>query len=245
MSTPGANPFRDRSPWLQIRFGGSLALPALTAIDGIETSDKWTAAKSKETSGVSNTYGGTTKGKPKLTFVATTAEEYDWLGDLWNMLEPKPGQGGGAAKADVPAFVLGSPAAKDSSGAPAAPATTTTTTIPDPADKSAKKGDATPSPGPRPPTISIDYPFLLWHGIVAVSREKWEGPKFTDTNGVEVSITFCAQDPPKPAGTGTQAPASPGSQYAIGSPAGPGGAGAAPSGGGATQGNAAAGAAGT
>ncbi len=250
MSTPGPNWFTDREPWLRIRFGGQLARAALTKVNGLSTKDEWKKQKSKEASGQTKVFSGTTVGDPKLTFLATTADEYAWILEHWEQLKPVPGLGGssgGTPAAGVPAFALGSPAGKGGT-TPAAPSTTTKT-VPDPAadkaDATKSSSSSTPDPGPRPPTISVEYPWLLLHGITAVARAEWEGPTATETNGVEVTITYSAQDPPKPAGTGTMAPAAPGSQFAIGSPAGPGGAAAPAGGGGATQGNAAAGAAGT
>ena len=47
MAAPDLNPFRDRAPWLVILFGGTPALAALTKIDGVETSDKWTEQTAK------------------------------------------------------------------------------------------------------------------------------------------------------------------------------------------------------
>ena len=220
----------QRAACLQIRFGGVLALAALTKIDGVKTTDTWKEQKSKETSGSVNSFSGTKYGHPKMTFVATTPAEWVWIAMLWNLLAPVPGLGQvsttmptpGTAPQQVSAIGSAPAAAAPTAqslldaaqtayanvGAAAAPSSDTT--------GSSSSGSTTPDPGPRPPTISVQYWALAFHGITAVAREEWDGPYFTDTNGVEVHITFIADKPPVPAGAGAMAPpptTPPGQQY--------------------------------
>lgn len=210
------NFFTNRAPWLNITFGGSFTpRAALTAINGVSTEDKWQKQASKETSGSVAVFQGTTWGDVELTFLGTEDADFDDLRTLWDLLAPKPGQGTGTGTTTTPGqtFAIGSPAKGQ-----AAPTAPTASNFNIPNNEPAK----TPSVGPRPPTISVQYPLLAWHGITAVARAKWEGPTPTDTNGLEVKLKLIADKPPTPAGTGAMSPASPGSQYAIGSGGAPG-----------------------
>jgi len=212
------NPFLDRSPWLRITFGGQLARAGLTKIDGVSTEDEWKEQTSKETSGRIWVFAGTKRGKPKLTFICWDDDSYAWLQEHWEMLKPVPNLGGGpssvpvaptggtqyAAAAQVKPGNVGSPPALSKAG---------DFDIPDNAPTKVA------SVGPKPPTISVDYPSLARHNITALARAKWTDVGFTETNGYEVDIEYVAQDPPKLAGTGALAPAkpaSPGSQFVGG-----------------------------
>jgi hypothetical protein len=215
----------QREPWTKISFGnGAPVKAALTKIDGVSTKHTWKEQKSKETSGSVNTFSGTKYGHPKLTFTAVDEEDFDDLRALWNLMKPVPGQGTGAPAA-TPApgqtFAIGSPAKGSSAGSSSSSSTTTET------DTSSKKTDAKDNPGPRPPTIAVSYPLLLWHDITACALEEWEGPTPTDSNGMEVVITIIPDKPPVPAGVGAMAAPAPGSQFSASGGAGAGGTGGA------------------
>lgn len=219
------NYFVDPEPWLTISFGsGAPILAALTKIDGVSTEHTFKDQKAKEKSGSANVFSGTKWDKPKLTFTATDADDFDDLRALWDLMKPVPGQGTGGATTPTPTpgqtFAIGSPAKADTSAA----STGAASTITDPTDKTAAKSKD-PDPGPRPPTIAVHHPLLAWHEIFACALTKWEGPTHTDTNGMEVVITIVADKPAVPAGTGTMAPPAPGSQFVGGAAGNAGGSG--------------------
>jgi len=229
------NFFIERGPWTVITFGsGAPVKAALTKIDGVSTKHTWKEQKSKETSGSVNTFSGTKYGHPKLTFTAADAADFDDLRALWDLMKPVPGVAGtGTPPAATPApgqtFAIGSPPNKgDSSSSSSSTGNTVDNTS---ATKTTEKKD---DPGPRPPTIAVDYPGLKWHDITACALEEWEGPTPTEENGLELVITIIPDKPAVKAGTGAMAaapPAAPGSQFT--SNAGASGASAAGAGGGA------------
>ncbi len=229
------NPFAPdgRAPWLVIGFGGVvLRKVSLTKINGVSTKHEWKEQKSKETSGSVNTFSGTKYGHPKLTFEAASEEDFDELSALFDRMKPVPGQGGtGSTGTPSPtlgtpaSFAIGSAAGKGGATAPAAPGGGA-----DAPEKPASSS-STPNPGPRPPTISVQYPSLARHGILACALEEWVDVGFTATNSYEVEITIIPDKPPTPAGAGAMAPPAPGSQFSAGGGGGagaPGGAGGDP-----------------
>jgi len=240
------NPFAPdgRDPWTVIGFGGvELRRLALTKINGISTKHKWTEQKSKEQSGSTNVFGGTTLSHPKLTFTGTEAADFDELRALWERMKPIPGQGGtGTTGKATPQLSIGSPAGPSGGSSSGGSGSSSTFTTPAPGTKPEKdaSSSSTPNPGPRPPTISVQYPGLLWHGITACALEEWEGPYLNDDGALESTLTIIPDQPPSPAGAGAMAPAKPGDKYAIGG----GGAGGAGGGGDQVQKGAAGGAGG-
>lgn len=216
--SPFPNYFRNRSPWLDIRFGGRLVKAALVEINGIATKDEWKKQKSKETSGQVNVFAGTTWSDPKFTFEAVDAGDFDDLRRLWELLAPVPGLGGTSLPAGVPSgYVSGGPVGSPPASNAAASGTVGVAV----GGKTGSKdgwpgGPGIPDPGPRPPTVTVQYPPLAWHGITAVARASWEGPIFTATGSIRHIITFVAEKPPKLAGAGAMTPAKDiGSQYAT------------------------------
>jgi hypothetical protein len=58
------------------------------------------------------------------------------------------------------------------------------------------------SPGPKPPTLSIENGYLNYHGITAISRKSWDGPKPTPTNSFRVVVEVVLQKAPIKAAVG-------------------------------------------
>ena len=212
--------FADRPAWLNIGFGGQPMRAALVEINGLSTEDEWQKSKSKETSGAVAKFCGSTWGDPELTFECVDAAEERELRRLWDLLAPVPGQATATTQApatsEAQTYGIGSPSKSGSSGSSTGGLGTGAAAGGDfkiPGNEQTKA----PSVGPRPPTISVQYLPLLWHGITAVARKKWEGPIITETNAVRHKLTFIADKPPKPAGTGAMAPAKPdAAQYSLG-----------------------------
>jgi hypothetical protein len=259
---PPPNPFRDVGPWNTLRLGGVLVKPLLVEIDGVKTTDEWKDQKSKESSGKVWVFQGTTKDKPKLTLEAPDEESFDDLLRLWEQLKPVPGLGGVSAPttstASAPTTAVGSPPAPPvTAESLLAQAQAKLAALNNPSAASSTTGSssstagagaaaaATSNPGPRPPTVSVQNAILAFHGIFAVARGEWDGPKPTPTRSWKVVLTVIPQEPPTPAGTGAMAPVASGSQWAGGGSAGAAATGGAPTPQVGIQKNAAAGAAGT
>jgi hypothetical protein len=212
------NPFRDPAPWNTVRIGGRLIKATLTKINGIKLEDEWKVQKSKETSGSVAVFNGTKILEAiELTFEAVGEEDFDDLGDLWNLLAPKPGTGGTVG---TPAPTGGnqfSGGVVTPKGNAASPSASTTAGTVDTSGGAAKSSSSsTPNPGPRPPTLIIENAILTYLGVTAIARKAWEGPKCTATNSWEVVLTLIQNKPPVPAGVGAQAPPKPGSQFSGG-----------------------------
>ena len=260
------NPFADVGPWNTLGIGGTQVRATLVEIDGVKTTDEWKAQKSKETNGQVWVFSGTTVDKPKLTLEAVDLADFDDLRRVWQQLKPVPGQGAAVATAGAGSTSgIGSPtataagqAAFASAGAAAQASGASKEEIFAAANAAAQEASggtstgtfgaagasstpSTPNPGPRPPTVSVQNEILAWHGIYAIARGEWDGPKPTATNSWRVILTVVPQEPPTPAGAGAMAPATAGSSTA--SAASPGAA--YSSGSGSMASNAAAGAAGT
>jgi hypothetical protein len=222
MARTEPNPFRDIGPWCEVLIGGNLIKASLTKINGVSTKDEWKKQKSKESSGSTKVFAGTTVGDPKLTFTAVDEDEFDDLRDFWDLLAPKPGQGGTGAPAAPTGGTQYTAAAQPRGEAvgspPAASASTDTTSSADASSSSSSSSASKDNPGPRPPTVSIQNEILRWHGITSIARGEWEGPTPTETRGWEVVLTVVPQDPPKPAGAGAMAPAKPGDKFSGGVP---------------------------
>jgi hypothetical protein len=65
------------------------------------------------------------------------------------------------------------------------------------------------SPGPKPPTLSIENGYLNYVGITAISRKSWEGPTPDETNGQIVNIEVVLQRAPVKAAVGAASPTAP------------------------------------
>jgi len=217
MASQSPNPFRDIGPWNTLGVAGRLVKALLVEVNGVSTKDEWKAQKSKETNGQVWVFSGTTVDKPKLTLEACDAEDFDDLGDLWNVLKPVPGFTGSATPAAPTGGQQFTGAAQSKGDASSSSSGGTVNTVADPAAK-ASTSSSTPNPGPRPPTVSVQNAILAWHGITAIARGEWEGPMVTETNSWRVVITVVPQEQPKPAGVGAMTPAAPGSQFTGGAP---------------------------
>jgi hypothetical protein len=205
------NPFVNRAPWTVIRFGGVIMRAALIAIDDVSTEDQWQEQASKETSGKVQVFQGTKKGKFKAKYLCWNEDSYKAVQEHWEMLKPVPTLGGGSGTSAPKAPTGGSQYMAAAQVKPGqvggVPAPSKFDAIDTAASDTKDKSGGKSNPGPKPPTISVEYPSLQRHGITAVARGKWTDVGFTETNGYVVDIEYVAQDPPKPAGTGALAPA--------------------------------------
>lgn len=220
-TVPGYVPFfRNRHAWEILKFGGRPLRAVFTKVGNVTTKDAWKAQKNKESSGSTNVFGGTTKEPLKITLVAHDLHAELEIRRLWKLLEPVPGLGGSTGGAVKPpsGYAAGGPVGSPpaaGSAAGTAPKTGLAGGSAGGADDKSK-GATTPDPGPRPPTISIDYPPFRYHGITAVARQEWTGPELLDDGGMQFELTFIVQDPPKPAGAGAMGPTTPGSEFSGG-----------------------------
>jgi len=224
MTTPIPNFFTNRAPWHDIYFGGVRMNCALVEINGVATEDAWQKQKSKETSGQVAVFQGTTWADFDITLEECEEGDEDEVRGLWEKLAPVPGLGTNTGTVTPPSQTkaIGSPAFTGNAGKTGSSAASSTSSATSSTDFNIPNNEPSkgpPSPGPRPPTISVQHPILAWHGITAVARKKWEGPIVTETNSIRHKITFIADKPPTPAGTGAMgpaAPSSPGSQFVGG-----------------------------
>lgn len=209
------NPHRNPRPWNRVLIGGRLIKAVLRDVDGNKIEDDWHDQKPTGSSGATWVFKGTKPVGPfKLTFESVNAEDFDDLGDIYEMLAPKPGLGGTSSDGKANAYTIGQ--TKDASSAPAGGGTAAPVTVPEKtAAADAKKEDKGSNPGPRPPVLSIENQYFAYLGVTAVSRKSWEGPKITETNSYKVIIELVAQKAPVSAGTGI-APAKSGDKFTIG-----------------------------
>ena len=92
MSFP--NPWDAPEFYQTVKIGGRPIKANLVEIDGISVEDDWTVQRPLGSSGATNVFKGTKPAGPcKLTFEAVTAEEFDDLRELFEMMRPKPGMG--------------------------------------------------------------------------------------------------------------------------------------------------------
>lgn len=236
----------EADAYTRVILDGHEVMAALTAVNDNKIEDEWNEQRPIGQSGAVYVFKGTKPPSPiKCTFTMTTAEEFaDMMENVYPMLAPKPGlQGTGTAPAKPgDKFAIGAPAKADPSGGASGGTATTPATTPAAGSSSAGSGtsssaagvdasgfptagQATPNPGPKPPTVRIDNAYFALFGIAAVSRKSWDGPKETDTRGWTVDITFVPQKAPVPAGVGVAPP--PGSQFAAGAAGNAGGGAAA------------------
>ena len=236
MSFP--NPWDAPEFYQTVKIGGRPIKANLVEIDGISVEDDWTVQRPLGSSGATNVFKGTKPAGPcKLTFEAVSAEEFDDLRELFELMRPKPGQGAagqGATVGSPGSAAYGKGYVNQSSNSNPAPTVTADDLL-----KSAKAAlaqlqaggpaAASPtaagpiasilSPGPKPPTLSIENGYLNYHGITAISRKSWDGPKPTPTNSFRVVIEVVLQKAPIKAAVGaasTQAAAGVGKTIALG-----------------------------
>jgi hypothetical protein len=224
------NPFRDPLPFNRVRLGGVLVQALLIKWDGLKLEDGWKSDKSKTTSGHVAKFTGT---KPvggekgfTLTFKAYDQASYDATRALFDLLAPIPGQGGGTSvtAATGTTTAVGSAAAgAQYTGGASGTATTTTAasssgTLPKGQFGAASSQATTPDPdpGPRPPTLPIEFAPCAEIGVFAVARASWEA-KHNEDRSWDIEVGLIQDKPPVPAGSGAMgpaAPANPGAQYA-------------------------------
>lgn len=215
MST-SPNPYRDPKPWWSVKIGGREVKSYLVAIDGCEIEDDWKVQKNISSSGATAVFQGTKLVEAiKLTFEAPDEESFDDLGDIYEQMAPVPGSGFASSGTTPGASVahpggvfvdktIQSSTASGAAGAEAAAASAAS------APSTAKKAatTATPNPGPKPPTLSIENAVLRYIGVTSVCRKKFKAPYVTPTNSWRVDLTLIQSSPSKPAGAGPQSPTS-------------------------------------
>lgn len=236
MSFP--NPWDAPEFYQRVIIGGRPVKANLVEIDGISVEDDWTVQRPLGSSGATNVFKGTKPAGPcKLTFEAVSAEEFDDLRELFELMRPKPGSGAagtGATKGQPGSAAYAKGYVNHSSNSNPAPTVTADDLL-----KSAKAAlaqlqaggpaAASPaaagpiasilSPGPKPPTLSIENGYLNYHGITAISRKSWDGPKPTPTNSFRVVVEVVLQKAPIKAAVGaasTQSAPAKGKTIALG-----------------------------
>lgn len=221
------NPWDNPDFFQRVKIGGRPIKANLTKINGNKVEDDWTVQRPLGQSGATNVFKGTKPAGPAvLTFLIAGdtreqfVEEWDDLRELYEMMAPKPGSGGagtGATKGQPGSAAYAKGYVNHSSNDNPAPTATAEDLL-----KSAQAAlkqlaaggpaAASPtsagpiasilSPGPKPPTLSIENGYLNYVGITAVSRKSWDGPRPTDTNGQEVDIEVVLQKAPVKAAVG-------------------------------------------
>ena len=219
MSFP--NPWDAPDFYQRVIIGGRPVKANLVEIDGISVEDDWTVQRPLGSSGATNVFKGTKPAGPcKLTFEAVSAEEFDDLRELYELMRPKPGQGAagqGATTGSPGSAAYGKGYVNQSSNSNPAPTVTADDLLKSAqaALKQLQAGGpaaASPtaagpiasilSPGPKPPTLSIENGYLNYHGITAISRKSWDGPKPTPTNSFRVVVEVVLQKAPIKAAVG-------------------------------------------
>ena len=200
------NPFRDPVPYNRVRIGGHLILAVLTEFSGVKVEDGWKVDKSKSTSGGAAKFTGTKLvGGEKgivLNFKACDAAAYDDLWFVYDLLKPIPGQGGGttATASTGQTSGVGSPPASTTSSASSA-----FTAAQSSFGAGADKKTADPDPGPRPPTLPIEFAPCANVGVFAVARASWE-EKYDKTDlSWDIEIGLIVDTPTTQAGAGVMA----------------------------------------
>lgn len=200
--TPAAaspNPYRDPRPWYTVVLGGVTIKAPLTKYNGLKIEDEWKVDKSKSTSGHVPKFAGT-KGRTDimLTFRAASEDDFDDIGDLFNLMAPAPGAYSSTPPTTTSAGQstgVGSVA----SGATAAnvdPNTGKAVPDPDNAFGSASSTNPDPDPGPRPPTLPIQNAVCAWHQVFAVARKSIELKYLEADNSWECDLGLIQDEPP-------------------------------------------------
>lgn len=230
------NPWTNPDYWQRVKIGGRQIRANLVAVGGNKIEDEWNEQRSTGSSGATYVFRGTKPPGPvKLTFeiagdaVADLVAEFDDLREIWDLLAPKKGFGGngtGATQGSPGSAAYGKQYMQASS--PTSPAVSTSTSAEDlltqaqaalaavqsgASDPAVTATASTPvsvlTPGPKPPTLSIENGYLNYIGINAISRKSWEGPTCTPTNSYQVSIEVVPQREPQKVAVGPAAPKSP------------------------------------
>lgn len=220
--------FDDPTPFNRVKIAGQLVLATAVKFNGLAIEAEWKMQKSKDASGSVFAFQGM---KPvggeagfSVTFRITNRTEESQLENLWNALKPVPVPG---ARASTSATSTSTPTTKNV-GSPPSPsaeeiladmkASLAALNNPKPADtastEAATAGSSSstpqPSPGPRPPTVPIELGWLARLGVFAGAMGKWSYDDLDAENHpdrYDVTISFIANDPPKPAGTGAMSAA--------------------------------------
>lgn len=232
MSFPNPHRPDELLSYKRVKIGGRWIKAPLHKVDGNEIEDDWNEQKPTGKSGAKYVFKGTKPpSKQTWTFrtgndgVHTPEEMFDDLMEIYDLLAPKPGLGGGSPTAPAAAgsewtigATKGGGSAGGSSSSPSSGSTSTTggaatsaggsSSSSTDTDSTSTKKDA--DPGPKPPTLSVESAYLLRFGVAAISRAKWKGPTFLPESGAwEVEITVVPQQEPIPAGVGAAAPKTP------------------------------------
>lgn len=229
MSFP--NPWDAPDLYQRCVIGGRSIKASLVEIDGISVEDDWQVQRPLGSSGATNVFKGTKPPGPcKLTFEAVSPDEFDDLRELYELLAPKPGmgaQGQGNTTGSPGSATYGKGYVHTSTNDNPRPTVTAEDLLKQAqaslAALQAGGSAATPtaaapvasilSPGPKPPTLSIENGFLNYLGVTAISRKSWDGPKPTATNSYRVVLEVVLQKAPVKAAVGaasTQIQSNPG-----------------------------------
>lgn len=242
MATARPNPHRDPVPWNRVRIGGRLIKATLTEFSGMKIVDGWKVDKSKSSSGGAAKFTGTKILEDiKLTFkcvgigpsLAAAEEAFDDLYDVYALLAPVPGQGGGttatattgqtaavgsasssvtagnaaAAQAAAQAKASGATGSQQLDAAIAARSAAESSFTP--AESSfgagADKKAADPDPGPRPPTLPIEFAPCALLGVFAIARKSFEITYDNKDLSWSYILELIQDKPPTPAGAGVMA----------------------------------------
>jgi len=232
MSFP--NPWDNREFFERVTIGGRPIKASLVKVSGCKIEDDWQVQRPLGSSGATNVFKGTKPAGPAtLTFriagdtIDALRDEWDDLRAVYEMLAPKPGTsqaGQGNTTGSPGSAAYGKGYVHQSTNDNPAPTVTADDLLKQaqaalaqlqaggPAASSATSAGPVASilsPGPKPPTLSIENGYLNYVGITAISRKSWEGPTPDETNGQIVNIEVVLQRAPVKAAVGAASPTAP------------------------------------
>lgn len=227
---PFPNPWNNPDFFSRVKIGGRPILANLVAVNGNKIEDDWNEQRATGSNSATYVFRGTKPAGPaKLTFEAVSPEEFDDLRAVYEMLAPKAGygtNGNGSTQGSPGSAAYGRQFVRASSpNTPqvnASPSAEILLAQAQQALQALQSGAADPAvtatpstpvslltPGPKPPTLSIENGYLNYVGMTAISRKSWEGPNCTPTNSFQVIIEVVPQREPTKAAVGPAAPKTP------------------------------------
>jgi len=232
MSFP--NPWDNREFFERVTIGGRPIKASLVKVNGCKIEDDWQVQRPLGSSGATNVFKGTKPAGPAtLTFriagdtIDALRDEWDDLRAVYEMLAPKPGTsqaGQGNTTGSPGSAAYGKGYVHQSTNDNPAPTVTADDLLKQAQEEQGKQEeieirkveldrklaqDNMKSPGPKPPTLSIENGYLNYVGITAISRKSWEGPTPDETNGQIVNIEVVLQRAPVKAAVGAASPTAP------------------------------------